>query len=455
MRANACRVAVGLAGVLAAVTIGAGVASANPTFQLLSHQFSQPPTTAQCQASIGIACYNPFQFQKAYGLNGLYADGITGRGRTIVIVDSFGSPTIQSDLATFDKDNNLPAPPSFEVIAPVGASPPYDPGNSTMGGWAIETSLDVEYAHAIAPGASILLVTTPVAETEGVVGFPEMMNAEKYVIDHNLGDVISQSFGATEQTFKNAKNMLDPGMIYSLRYAFQDAYAHHVTVLGSSGDGGASDLETNGTDFYPFRVNSWPSADPLVTSVGGTQLHLTDNGSRFAPDNVWNDQALFGSPASGGGGVSAVFSRPSYQNGVSSVTGDRRGTPDISLSAAVNGGANVYLGFTNSGQGVTPGYYVIGGTSEASPQFAGVVALVDQAAHERLGLLNPSLYKMGDGAGSGITDITDGNNTVTFTNALKKMVTVIGYHAGAGYDLASGLGTVGGGRFVHQLAHGG
>ena len=102
-----------------------------------------------------------------------------------------------------------------------------------MGGWALETSLDVEYAHAIAPGANILLVETPVAETEGVTGLPQMMAAEKYVIDNHLGDVITQSFGATEQTFQTG-GKFNASLIYGLRYAYQDAFKNHVTVLAAS-----------------------------------------------------------------------------------------------------------------------------------------------------------------------------------------------------------------------------
>jgi subtilase family serine protease len=447
-----------VAALVAAVAgLGAGAASARTLVQLIPHRYAQPPNTAECETFLGVACYDPFQFQQAYGLNTLYGEGITGAGRTFVIVDSFGSPTIRDDLAKFDSDNGLPAPPSFKIITPAGTPPPYDPTDASMGGWAVETSLDVEYAHAFAPGANILLVETPIAETEGVQGFPQMMSAERYVVDHNLGDVISQSFGATEQTFQNDKGSLNPALIYRLRYAFMDAAAHHVTVLAGSGDFGASNAELDGVTLYPQPVISWPSSDPLVTSVGGTQLHLDPNGNRLPdqPDNVWNDSALFGSPAASGGGVSAVFERPFYQNSVSSVVGDQRGTPDVSLSAAVNGGAVVYLGFTNLayGGGITPGYYIIGGTSEATPEMAGIVALADQAAHHRVGLINPSLYQLGDGPGSGITDITLGNNIVTVNGAS------FGYNAGPGYDLASGLGTPAGATLVPQLAalpaHGG
>ena len=256
----------------------AQAASADPFHIAVPHRFAQPPTTAQCEApppvGAGVACYNPAQFEQAYNLNPLYHRGLDGAGKTIVIVDSFGSPTITNDLAQFDSDNGLPAPPSFKIIAPDGPIPAYDPTDGDMGGWAIETSLDVEYSHAIAPGANILLVETPVSETEGVTGFPQIVEAENYVIDHHLGDVISQSFGATEETFPNARS------IYDLRGAYLNAFAHRVTVLGASGDGGATDEALDETDFYPFRVNSWPSSDPLVTSVGGTQLHLDANGNR-------------------------------------------------------------------------------------------------------------------------------------------------------------------------------
>jgi hypothetical protein len=165
-----------------------------------------------------------------------------------VIVDSFGSPTIGADLQTFDQAYGLPAPPSFRIIQPAGPVPPYDPTDANMdAGWGVETSLDVEYSHAMAPGANILLVETPVAETEGTVGFPQIIKAENFVINHGLGDVITQSFGATEQTFPSAQS------IFALRGAYLNAAAHDVTVLGSSGDDGATDATSDGTDLYPFR----------------------------------------------------------------------------------------------------------------------------------------------------------------------------------------------------------
>jgi hypothetical protein len=159
---------------------GAATASADPFHTQFPGRFAQPPTTQQCEAAIQIACYGPTQYQQAYDMNPLYSNGLTGKGKTIVIVDSFGSPTIQNDLATFDQAYGLPAPPSLKVIAPEGAIPPFDgSAGSVQSNWGVETSLDVEYAHAMAPGANILLVETPVAETEGTVGLPQMMDADR------------------------------------------------------------------------------------------------------------------------------------------------------------------------------------------------------------------------------------------------------------------------------------
>jgi subtilase family serine protease len=418
------------------------VAVATPMSVVLGGaHWAQPPTTAQCVNQTGFACYRPAQFQQAYNLRPLYARGLNGAGKTIIIVDSFGSPTIRADLATFDRSFHLPPPPHFRVLQPVGAVPPFDPSNSTMVGWAEETSLDVEYSHAMAPGANIVLLETPVAETEGTVGFPQIVAAENFAINHHLGDVISQSFGATEETFPS------PHAIFRLRSAYFNALVHHVTVLASSGDTGVSNDHFNGVTLYTHRVVGWPSSDPLVTSVGGLQLHLNAQGNRLLPDNVWNESTVFGTAVAGSGGPSHVFGRPGYQNSVAGIVGRRRGTPDISLSAAVNGGALVYWSFA----GQPPAFYIVGGTSEASPQFAGIVAIADQAAHHDLGLLNPSLYALGSGS-AGIPDITIGNNTVTFTQN-GHTYTVPGFDAVPGYDMASGLGTVNGFKLVSALAH--
>jgi subtilase family serine protease len=444
--------AVAALGFAAAIPAGSGAVSAPARTTAVARpqlrtfpgaRFATAPTTVQCREAFGINCYSPLQIETAYQTPSLYRKGVTGTGETIALVDSYGSPTIQSDLATFDAAYGLPAPPSFSIITPAGKIPPFDPTNSTMVGWAEETSLDVEYAHAMAPGANLLLVETPVAETIGVQGFPQIVKAENYVVDHGLADVISQSFAAAERSFPSASSIL------SLRSAYVNAAVHQVTVLGAAGDDGAtSPSNAAGSSYYTTQSPNWPASDPLVTAVGGTQLFLNGNGSHQAPDVVWNDTSLLGSPAAGGGGISTVFARPSYQT--FHTPGDKRELPDVSMSAAVNGGVLVYMSF---GGLPAPDFYIIGGTSEATPLFAGVVALADQVAGRPLGLLNPTLYALEAAGAPGIVDVTTGNNTVTFAQG-KQTVTVPGYVAGTGYDLASGVGTVDAAALVPELAAG-
>jgi subtilase family serine protease len=420
-------------------------AATTPLARTTAHRiFAKPPTNAQCEAAYHLACYTPLQFQQAYNLNPLYKQGLTGAGTTIAVVDSFGDPQAAADLAKFDKAFGLPAPPSIKTIAPAGKLPKFNPKNEDMSGWAGETDLDVQYAHAMAPGANILIVATPVSETEGTAGFPQIVKAENYVVSHHLADVISQSFGATEQTFPSKASVL------GLRSAFKAADAAGISVLAASGDAGATDASnTAGTKYYLHRVTSWPDSDPLVTGVGGLQYFLNAKGNSTQPPAVWNDDATIGGPSAGGGGKSIFFARPSYQNSVANRVGDQRGVPDISMSAAVNGGAIMYVG-TDANGGDPGGFTFSGGTSEASPTFAGVVALADQLAGHPLGLLNPAIYRLDAEHAPGIVDVTSGTNTVTFKQGGKQH-TVIGFDARKGYDLASGVGGINGALFVPEL----
>ncbi|MGO9963925.1 MAG: S8 family serine peptidase [Acidimicrobiales bacterium] len=457
----------GAAAVLAAAAIAAGSAGAGshkatsalvmpanavvvrPDVVRIGSARSAPPSTSTCQQSLGIACYQPDQIQRAYNLAPLFRAGTDGRGQTIVVVDSFGSPTIGHDLSVFDSTFDLPAPPSLTVIHPAGAIPPYK-ASTDREGWASETTLDVEWAHTMAPGASILLVETPTSELEGTSGFPQIVAAELYVIKHHLGGVISQSFGATEQTFPTAQALL------ALRAAYVDAAesTNDVTVLAASGDSGAADVGPNAATFYDFPVVDWPASDPLVTGVGGTQLHLDAEGHRTSPDSVWNDNRTVATAGGGavpdllasGGGRSIIFERPSYQNGVESIVGQHRGVPDVSMSAACNGSVDAYQSFP----GETPGWYPVCGTSVATPLFAGIVALADQEAGHPLGLLNPALYALSASRAAGIVDITRGNNTVSFIQHGRPQE-LVGFSAQQGYDLASGVGTVDAAKFVPEL----
>ena len=214
------------------------------------------------------------------------------------------------------------------------------------------------------------------------------------------------------------------------------------------------------------RAIDWPGSDPLVTGVGGTKLHLNDQGYRTAPDSVWNDlSSTFGIPGpvytngSSGGGLSTVFSRPKFQNGVAGTVGDSRGTPDIAMNAA--GSASV--DFYDTADPSVKGWGIIAGTSEASPLFSGIVALTDQLAGHRIGLLNPALYAMGRSGARGIVPIAQGGNTYIFCPvadtqtddscaSAADLVTVPGFNANGSYNDASGWGTVNAAAFVPALA---
>ena len=427
-------------------TASAPLVTVRPDFIRLPMRASAtPPSTAQCEKAYGIACYAPGQIQTAYSLPALYTRGATGKGTTIAIVDPFGSPTIKADLAAFDKAARIAAPPKFTVIAPAGKIPRFSPKNSAMVSWASETSLDVEYAHTVAPGANILLVETPASETEGAAGFPQIVKAEEYAMAHYKVGVISQSFATTEETFANYPQL------NSLRGAYTDAQRRKVTVLAGSGDSGATNYKADGVHYYTSRVAAWPATDPLVTAVGGTQLVQSGGGYKSV---AWNDSynktflkywtgSSASSPFASGGGVSKFFARPAYQRSVN--VGTHRGVPDISMSAACDGAVQVYSSYTFKG------WSLVCGTSEATPEFAGVVAIADQVAGHSLGVVNTTLYKLAAAHAPGIVDVTSGNNTVAFTSG-KKQVTVKGRSAVSGYDLVTGVGTLNARQLTYELA---
>ncbi|MFD3457599.1 S8 family serine peptidase [Streptomyces sp. NPDC058691] len=393
-------------------------------------------TTEQCRAKWRIACYSAIQYRQAYDLNPLYRAGVTGKGRTIVIVDPFGSPTIQKDLDVYSARFGMKS--THVDVVKWGKVPRFDPTDEDQVAWAGEATLDVEMAHAVAPGARIVLAETGVGRIgDGTSGLREVMDAEKSLVDRGVGDVISQSWGVAENSFPGFRKG-DFSSIENLRYAFKDAAKHGVTLVAASGDSGATDTTTDGKSHYPYRVNAWPTADPLVVSVGGTQLHLDSKGDRIAPDSVYNDAGA------GGGGLSHVFSRPSYQNAAEQVVGDHRGTPDLSMSASLKGGAWVYSSYDPK----HVGWDVYVGTSEASPLFAGIVALADQAAGHRLGDIHQALYSLyaqsSWNPSTGIVDVKDGTNN--------SYAGVTGYTAVKGYDMATGVGTIDAARFVPALA---
>src|SRR5437879_8833151 len=225
-------------------------------------------------------CYTPSDIYAAYNIAKLHAQGITGKGQTIIIVDSYGSPTALQDLQFFSTTFGLPAP-DLTVINPDG-TPAFN--NAQMGiqvGWAFETSLDLQWSHAIAPDAKLVLVEANPAETEGVQGFPSMFKGEAMAISQFPGSVMSQSFAVNEQSFcggsvLTATCAAGNTQIAAFDQVYQQAVANHVTVFGSSGDSGTANVErASGVSvgpLLPFPTVNWPSSDPLVTSAGGTWL---------------------------------------------------------------------------------------------------------------------------------------------------------------------------------------
>lgn len=346
------------------------------------------------------------ELQKAYDTAPLYAKHIDGTGLTIATLVAFGDKSAQSYLDRYDADNGLPAA-NLRTVEPAGAVPACtDPGVATddCQSWGGETDLDISMIHTLAPGAKILIIATPVSETEGITGFPELMTALDYTASHHLADVVSMSLGTPEDDFAASAQLHD------LDSHFKNATDHGVTVLASTGDDGADGMKLDGTTPWGRPVVSFPADEPYVTAVGGTVLALNAGGDRTQPDRLW--------PQSGGG-VSHEFGVPAWQRNTASATGAAgRSLPDITLEGT-------------------------SGTSESSPLMAAIVGLADQAAGRDLGLINPALYAIGaQGTGSGIVDVASGCNSTA---------SVTGFCAGAGYDIASGWGTIDAAEFVPAL----
>ncbi len=367
-------------------------------------------------ASNPVPCYGPSQIRNAYQV----PKNLTGAGQTIAIIDAFGDPYIASDLALFDSTFGLPAA-HLNIICvknatSTGACPVYN-GNADEQDWAGEIALDTQYAHAIAPGATIDLV---IAKSDND---PDILAAQQYTINNNLGSVLSQSFGENEACVQAETSVFGPTVA-----AFQAAEAENMSVFASAGDQGSATVNCAGTA-YVEGVNM-PASDPLVTSVGGTHLNANYVTGAYESETVWNNSGQTPDFGAGGGGFSSVFARPSYQTGTGS---SGRGVPDVSYSADVYNGVLVAASALNGG---VPAFFIFGGTSAGSPQWAALTALADQAAGHRLGFLNPTLYSIANSPfyASAFHDITVGNN-------MWDVAGVPGYAAHRGWDAASGLGT--------------
>lgn len=375
-----------------------------------------PPTLAECLRRIHHPCLAPAQMRAIYGVNALLKQGITGRGRTIAIVVSFGSSTIRDDLHTFDRAFGLPDP-QLDILAPLGTRLS---GNS---GWVGETTLDVEWAHAIAPGARIMLLESPVDETEGVQGLPEFLALEQYALRGGHADVFSQSWTATEDTLFDKTGR---AIVAQFHRFYAQATARGVTIVNASGDEGAAGPDLSVSHLFPYRVVGYPASDPLVLAVGGTYLSV-DAAGRLLDETTWSGS---------GGGVSKLFAEPSYQRGLPAAAqrllAGQRGLPDVSYNASVNSPVLIYA----------RGHWTVAaGTSAATPQWAGLVALADSAAGHDLGAINAALYRLAASPrySSDLRDITSGSIVGPTSDGAH--VGGVAYRAGPGWDAATGWGS--------------
>jgi subtilase family serine protease len=376
-------------------------------------------------------CYTPGQFQVANGIQPLISHGIDGRGETVVIpalAESQPNPPVVSDLrqdmAGFDRVFDLPAPRMQVVTSLAGPASPW----LSYG----EETLDAEMVHAVAPGAGITIVLLKPADLTTPAAFATALTA-MLKIGVTRGDVISISAGMGEHCFTGAQTA-------SLHAALQQAASRHVTVVAGTGDIGpisepCDELDlVNGTKFPLVRGVTLPAADPLVLAAGGTTLLASHQTGAYIGETAWG--LPYGTPGTAfqasAGGYSHVFTRPGYQDAL--VAGTARGVPDVSADA--NGHTGMALVISNGSGGYTVSDS--GGTSAATPFWAGVIALADQYARHDLGFVNPALYGIASTAWyrTAFHDVTTGSNTVKFPPQV-----FTGYQATRSWDPVTGLGS--------------
>lgn len=395
--------------------------SAQPHIKKLPSKVVPGASPFDCQQEFeGFYCYGPDEIRTAYSITPLLDRGKDGRGRTIVIVDAYAAPGIAADLKAFDATFGLPDP-QLRIVRPQGAN--WDPKDPEQQGWAGETDLDVQWAHAVAPGAKIVLVQARSSDDADILA------ATRWAVDHNVGDVISQSFGEDERC-------VTPAIARAQHQVFQKATAKGITLFASSGDQGSAQPDCDG-DSYRKAVSS-PATDPLVTAVGGTFLDTTVPGGAYLEEATWNESDTY--EAAGGGGFSRLVRKPWFQSGV--VRGSARAVPDVAYNAGIDSGVICVFGDAATG-GQGQAYFLVGGTSAGSPQWAGLAAIGAQIAHHRLGAINDDLYALGASrkAKSLFHDITGGNNAFTYNAGNDNFVTIPGYAAKKGWDPATGWGS--------------
>jgi subtilase family serine protease len=446
------------------------------------------------RVSTTLHCYGPNQIRTFYGLGPLTPSTTDGAGQTIVLVDSYGSPTAQNDVNFFASTFNGPTP-DFEAVFPLGMPDYNNPTGSGSGhsgpnaadSWAGEANLDVQWAYAIAPKAHIVLLATPPAETQGVQGLPNLMKAiDGAIAKYPSGTVFSMSFGTDEQAFGGQSAA--KAQFAKFDATFQRGLAKGDTFFSSAGDTGSVGVTRSHLQATTGATPevSYPNVSPYVTSVGGTQVQsgwtwdptvdmpFLADGSRNPAYWSWtvggNTEAAWNeswAATATGGGLSTVYSRPSFQDGVASVVGNHRGVPDLAWNAAVNGGVLVYISYFPSLEG-PPRWGVFGGTSASSPQVAALTAIANQsrkaASRAPIGNLDAVIYSTSFNRASAFSDIVEQVYGTTPSGDIKNnrlwdtqadgFVTpdpVPGYPTTPGYDLTTGWGTPKAPGYISEL----
>lgn len=384
-----------------------------------------PQLTSRGQHNIG-----PADFATIYDVAPLYSAGVDGTGQKIAVV---GQTAIKlSDITAFRTTFSLPAINLQQVLA--GGNPGIS--NDDLP----EADLDIEWSGAVAKNATIMYVYSD-----------DVWTSALYAVDNDVAPVITMSYGACEQS--------DLGDLPGFRAAAQQANAEGITWLAASGDSAAADCEDQGSSVAQDGLAvDVPGSIPEITSMGGTTLsegsgsywNSSGNAISYIPETVWNDTALDGELAGGGGGTSVYFSRPGWQTGPGVPSDAFRHVPDLALSASADhDGYYVYTGGS-------PGFF--GGTSVAAPSMAGIVALLNQylvtngiQSQAGVGNINPALYRLGQSAPGVFHDVSAGNNAVPCAVGSPNCTTgTMGISAGANYDAASGWGSVDATSLVHQ-----
>jgi len=372
------------------------------------------PAVGQSCFEYPASCYAPRPLLTGYGIQALLDRGIDGRGQTVVVPEVANQPpasppdvsNIRLDLARFDALNHIPAARLRVVTSLAGKTAPYLAG--------FEEVEDVEIVHAVAPEATIVVVLVPPSAGNSVADFVQALTGFLRLAVPR-GDVISISASIGE-------HFLTPTQVAQVSAALQTARDHHVTVVSSSGDTGAASDPALGA--APVKEVSLPASDPLVLAAGGTSLALNPSTGAYSGELAWNTSA---------GGFSHLFSRPSYQDGVPGI-GATRGVPDVAADADPDTGMALAIADGTKSYDL----FAAGGTSAATPLWAGVIALADQYAGRPLGFVNPAIYRIGNSpmGRQAFHDVTTGDNSVVVVPRL-----ITGYQASPGWDPITGWGS--------------